>query len=206
MNKTTLPLALSLLLAAAPAFTSAEGAPQPDARAQMMAQMSPEMRAKMFAQMSPEMREKMLAQMPPEMRAQMQAGLPVPPHAASPATPQDDTLFQALGGKDGIRHVVENLLDLSVHDARIAHTFKDVDMEHLSMRLQEQLCHVSGGPCTYQGKDMKVIHEDMKVTNAQFNALVEDLQTAMDRQGIASRWQNKLLARLAPMQRDVVTR
>lgn len=38
----------------------------------------------------------------------------------------------------------------------------------------------------------------------QFNALVEDLQVAMDKSGIPSRTQNKLLALLAPMQRIVV--
>ena len=53
---------------------------------------------------------------------------------------------------------------------------------------------------------MATIHDGLDITTAQFYALVEDLQIAMARQDIASRIQNKLLAGLAPMQRDVVTR
>ena len=41
---------------------------------------------------------------------------------------------------------------------------------------------------------------------AQFNALAEDLQVAMERTGVPPRFQNKLMARLAPMQRDIVTK
>ena len=46
----------------------------------------------------------------------------------------------------------------------------------------------------------------MTVGEADFNALVEDLQIAMDRKGIPFRSQNKLLAVLAPMHREVITR
>ena len=53
---------------------------------------------------------------------------------------------------------------------------------------------------------MKTIHEDLKVSRAQFNALVEDLQAAMRRNDVPSRTQNRLLARLAPMHREVVTK
>ena len=43
------------------------------------------------------------------------------------------------------------------------------------------------------------------ITKGNFNALVEVLQQAMDAQGIAFGAQNRLLARLAPMHRDVIT-
>lgn len=41
---------------------------------------------------------------------------------------------------------------------------------------------------------------------ADFNALVEDLQIAMNQRGIPFRSQNKLLAVLAPMHREVITK
>jgi hemoglobin len=48
-------------------------------------------------------------------------------------------------------------------------------------------------------------HAGLGITRADFNALVEDLQTAMNARGIPFRAQNKLLAVLAPMHREVVT-
>jgi hemoglobin len=117
-----------------------------------------------------------------------------------------DRLYQSLKGKQGITAIVANLTPRLLADERIRHTFVEVDMRHLAEKLVEQFCAVSGGPCVYTGKDMKTIHQDMKISNAQFNALVEDLQDAMDAEGVSTAVQNQLLARLAPMQRQVVER
>ena len=118
----------------------------------------------------------------------------------------DDSLYNELGGSAGIRRVVADLVPSLQADARINATFDGVDMERLAAKLEEQFCEVSGGPCKYSGKDMKTIHEDLKVSRAQFNALVEDLQAAMRWNDVPSRTQNRLLARLAPMHREVVTK
>lgn len=120
--------------------------------------------------------------------------------------PADDSVYQALGGREGLKAIVADLLNLVVADDRIKKQFVDADMEHLAMRLNEQLCVLSGGPCNYGGKDMKTIHADQHITNAQFNALAEDLQSAMDKHHVPVRAQNKLLAKLAPMQRSIVTK
>jgi hemoglobin len=53
---------------------------------------------------------------------------------------------------------------------------------------------------------MATAHKDMGLQNHDFNALVEDLQAAMDQEGVAFRDQNRLLAKLAPMQRVTVER
>src|SRR5579872_4126775 len=71
---------------------------------------------------------------------------------------QADALFQDLGGKDGIKKIVDDLLRIVLKDGRIKKKFDDVDMEHLAKRLAEQFCELSGGPCQYAGKDMKTIH------------------------------------------------
>ena len=42
------------------------------------------------------------------------------------------------------------------------------------------------------------------MTKSNFNALVEVLQQSMDAQGIPFSAQNKLLAQLAPMHRDII--
>lgn len=118
----------------------------------------------------------------------------------------DDVLYQDLGGAAGIRRIVADLLPALQADTRINASFDGVDLENLAEKLEEQFCEISGGPCRYSGKDMQTIHEDLALNQAHFNALVEDLQSAMERNRVPSRVQNRLLARLAPMQRDVVTK
>lgn len=127
---------------------------------------------------------------------------------ALPALAQkaDDSLYRDLGGLEVLTKVVDDTLALALADARIKDTFKDTDMKRLAKLITEQFCELSGGPCKYSGDPMKEVHQGLGLSNTQFNALVEDLQAAMDKSGISSRAQNKLLALLAPMQRTVVTK
>ena len=80
----------------------------------------------------------------------------------------------------------------------------NVDQKHVKEQLVAQFCELSGGPCKLKGPDMKRVHEGFDIDRAGFNALVEVLQQAMDAQGIAFSAQNRLLAQLAPMHRDIV--
>jgi hemoglobin len=123
----------------------------------------------------------------------------------APAHAADDSTYQGLGGRQGIKNIVTTLVQLVEADPRIKASFAESDMKHVAMRLEQQFCMLSGGPCKYEGEPMKESHGGLKVTNLQFNALAEDLQVAMERHGVASSVQNKLVARLAPMQRDIVT-
>jgi hemoglobin len=117
-----------------------------------------------------------------------------------------DEVYQGLGQQTGIVKIVDTFVTLLQADSRVGHSFDEADIPHLKEKLSEQFCVLAGGPCRYTGKEMATIHDGLNITTAQFYALVEDLQIAMERHGIASRIQNKLLADLAPMQRDVVTR
>jgi hemoglobin len=72
--------------------------------------------------------------------------------------------------------------------------------------LGEQFCELLGGGCKYAGLDMKSAHAGRDLKNADFNFLAEDLQIVMSQHEVPFRAQNKLVAQLASMQRDVVTR
>lgn len=124
----------------------------------------------------------------------------------SPARAADDSLFQALGGREGVVRIAAVTIDLSVADDRIKSGFVDINLNRLKRLLADQFCNVSGGPCTYEGRDMKESHAKLNLTHNDFNILVEHLQTAMDQENVPFAAQNRLLAILAPMHRDVVTK
>ena len=115
-------------------------------------------------------------------------------------------LYQALGEKPGITRLMDDFVNRVVKDPRIGGHFKDVKPAALKESLTDQICQLSGGPCKYEGADMKSAHADMDINKGHFNALVEVLQSAMDAQGIPFAQQNRLLALLAPMHRDVITK
>lgn len=126
--------------------------------------------------------------------------------AAGFAHAADDTVYRAFGQKAGIQALMQDFVVRLKADAKIGHFFKETKTEHLVTQLTDQLCKVSGGPCAYEGATMAESHRDLEIGRADFNRLVEVLQDAMDAKGIPFSAQNRMLALLAPMHRDIVTR
>jgi hemoglobin len=118
----------------------------------------------------------------------------------------DPAVFAAFNGVAGVGRVVDGMVDRVVKDPRTADIFRETDLVRTRRTLKEQFCFLLGGPCAYTGRDMKSSHADHGITTAEFNALVENLQASMDAEGVPFAMQNRLLARLAPMKRDVVVR
>ena len=117
----------------------------------------------------------------------------------------DDSLYQAFGQKQGLVALMDDFVPRLIADARMKPFFEKANQANLKTQLVEQLCQVAGGPCAYKGGDMKTVHSSMDITKGNFNALVEVLQLSMDAQKIPFGVQNRMLAVLAPMNRDIIT-
>lgn len=120
--------------------------------------------------------------------------------------PADDQLYRDLGGQPGVEKIVDGLLDNIAGDDRIFDQFKEADIDRLRSKLIEQICAISGGPCVYSGDSMEKSHDGKHITEAHFNALVEDLILAMEKQRVPVAAQNRLLAKLAPMRPQIINR
>ncbi|MFZ3014668.1 MAG: group 1 truncated hemoglobin [Nitrospira sp.] len=116
----------------------------------------------------------------------------------------DASLYDRLGGQGAIQAVVTKFISNVGGDKRINSYFATTDLKKLNKLLVEQVCAASGGPCTYSGRDMKTTHKGMKVTTAAFNALVEDLVSALDTFNVPAKEKGELLSVLGPMNKDIV--
>ena len=128
----------------------------------------------------------------------------VMPLAPAAAQAPNESALVAFGGFEGLARITNDFVGRIQKHPRIGSFFKDADTERLQAMLADQFCDVLGGGCKYSGKSMRKIHEGMKVTTADFNALAEELQNALDAAAVPSSQQNRLIAALAPMRRDVV--
>ncbi len=117
-----------------------------------------------------------------------------------------DTLYDQLGGQPGITLIVGKAVALYMTDDRIKADFDNINPDRLRSRLADNLCQLTGGPCQYRGRSMAAAHNGLEVTQAKFNAVAEDFRTAMAQAGVPYWTQNRIIALLAPMQRDIVTR
>src|SRR5690242_6659045 len=127
-----------------------------------------------------------------------------PPKPAPSASPHGDALYRALGGQEGIGKVVDTALVEIHNDKRIAFFFEKTDLADLRRLLVEQICAATGGPCTYSGRSMEEAHSGLNLTNADFDAFVEDLVHAMNSTKVPPDWQKQLLDLLGPMRPQVV--
>ncbi|QIK79433.1 group 1 truncated hemoglobin [Sphingomonas piscis] len=118
----------------------------------------------------------------------------------------DPRLLAAWHGRAGINRVIDTLIDLSVADPRISDIFRNQDQVRLRRLLKEQFCYILGAGCDYSGRNMRNAHKDLGIQTADMNALVENLQAAMAAEKVPIWAQNRLLAKLAPMRKDVVER
>ena len=127
-------------------------------------------------------------------------------HGLGDAQTSSTQLYQALGEKAGLARLMDRFVEALAVDTRTQVFFSNADKPRLKEQLTEQLCMLSGGPCVYRGAQMRGVHRGLEIARSDFNALIEVLQDTMDAQGIAFPVQNGLLARLAPMHREIVTR
>lgn len=119
------------------------------------------------------------------------------------AAADEATLYDKLGGHEGVTEIISDMLDYSLKNPRISHIFDNSNIPRLEGLLVEHICSLTEGGCVYTGQDMDKSHAGLGIENKHFNALVEDLQKAMDDNDIPFRTQNKLLAILAPMHGDI---
>ena len=128
-----------------------------------------------------------------------------PVHASQEGAGMSQTgLYEAFGKKEGLVRLTEDFVNRLTSDPRTADFFKESNIRRVKEKIAEQLCVVTGGPCTYTGDSMAEVHKGMGVKMKDFNAVVEDLQDVMHNHHIAFADQNRLLALLAPMYRDMV--
>lgn len=118
----------------------------------------------------------------------------------------DASLYRAFGEKPGLAALTVDFVGrLKVHPL-IGHHFARGDAASLAEQLTDQFCQLAGGPCVYEGASMFKAHRDLGIRRADFNALVEVLQETMDARGIPFTMQNRMLARLAPLHRDIIAK
>jgi hemoglobin len=120
--------------------------------------------------------------------------------AAAPAR----SLYDRLGGKPAITAVIDTFVAKVAADKRINRKFAHSNIPRVKAMLVDQVCNQTGGPCTYTGRTMKEAHHNMKVTEGEFNALVEDLTATLNQFKVPAKEQNELLSALGSMKGDIV--
>lgn len=126
--------------------------------------------------------------------------------AGAPAARADTALYDAFGGEAGLVRISDDFIANLTSDPRTQPYFAKSSLKRLREKFPEHFCEQLGGPCKYTGSSMLSVHKNLHIDRIAFNAVVENLQKAMDKNDVPFTAQNALLARLAPMHREIETR
>ena len=104
-----------------------------------------------------------------------------PAFAGEQAAAEGPTLYERMGGWDGVDQIVGDTIALHVENEDIAHYFKDVDLDQLQAHVTAFFAMGTGGPAKYEGRDMTSTHASMNMSDADFDSAVADVLTAVSR-------------------------
>ncbi len=98
------------------------------------------------------------------------------------------TIYEQLGGEDGMHAAVEIFYERVVSDMRIARYFEGVDMEHQIAKQRAFLSLVLGGPNRYTGRELRAAHAPLVargLADEHFDAVAGHLVATLQQMGVA---------------------
>lgn len=104
------------------------------------------------------------------------------------------SLYDRLGGEDGIKQVATTLFDNHAANPVIKARYADSDRDDVIRLVTEFLCAGTGGTQAYTGKDMLTSHRGMNISEAEYIAVLDDLLNALETNGVGQREQEELLS------------
>ena len=132
--------------------------------------------------------------------------------AENPA-PEKTTLYERLGGEPRIRLIVDDFVKRALEDPRVNWSRAGVtkgglfrrdrsvewqptpqNVQKLKNRFVQFISLASGGPAQYDGKAIKPLHANMKISKAEFDATIGDLKATLDSLNVPNDVQKDLLS------------
>ena len=117
------------------------------------------------------------------------------------------TLYDRLGGHSAITAVVNNLLPRLQGDKSLgrfwAHRGSD-GVAREKQLLVDYLCHCAGGPTYYTGREMKLSHVGMRISDADWQAFIGHLNATLDTFQVPKQERDEVLAFIDSLKRDIV--
>jgi hemoglobin len=93
------------------------------------------------------------------------------------------TLYARLGGYDAIAAVANELVSRLRADTLLGRFWANRGDDGIQREIQlliDFLCHSAGGPLLYTGRDMKISHKGMQISETDWSALMLHLNATLD--------------------------
>jgi hemoglobin len=125
------------------------------------------------------------------------------------ARPMQASLYERLGGAEGIRAIVDGVVGAHMKNPVIKARFlpyasKSERLAELKQHLCAFLAMGSGGPHRYAGRSMPDAHRGMNISAAEYMAAVDDIMAVLRARSIDAPTQNEVLGIAYSLKDDIV--
>ena len=119
----------------------------------------------------------------------------------------DKTLHERLGGYDAIAAVANNLLPRLQADSQLGRFWEhrgDDGITREKQLLIDFLCSNAGGPMYYTGREMKLSHEGMRISESDWSAFMGHVNATLDSFQVPQREHDDVVAFIQSTKADIV--
>ncbi|MFT3878206.1 MAG: group 1 truncated hemoglobin [Gemmatales bacterium] len=129
------------------------------------------------------------------------------------ATPGRPTLWYRLGGESSISQMIDEVINRSMKNPRINFTRGgtgnqwEANPENLTKakkRFVLWFSSVSGGPYKFEGKDLRAIHQNMKITAAEFDSFMLEVKAVLDKYFVPNAESNEVVALFEGKKNEII--
>ena len=113
------------------------------------------------------------------------------------------SLYERLGGTEGITQIASDLVDIHLANPRIAPRYAKSDVAKVKNGAATFFIAGTGGPDVYEGEDMLTTHKGMNIDGDEFLAVLDDALEALDKNNVAQREKEEVLFILYSMKSEI---
>lgn len=136
--------------------------------------------------------------------------LAVVPYSTGSAEEKPLSLYDRLGGLAPISVVVNDFIYTLVPDAElnanpaIDAARKRVPAPYLTYHVTAMVCQATGGPCQYHGREMKVSHAHLNITEQEWGRMVLLFKEVLAKHNVPAKETQELLDIIGSTKADIV--
>ncbi len=123
------------------------------------------------------------------------------------ATSSEKTLYERMGGYDAIAAATDELLRRLTSDPDIGVYWRGHSTDSMKRDRQlivDFLCEAIGGPIIYRGRDMKLSHEGLRITERDWDIFVAHIVATLDHFSVPEPEKQEFLDCAASLKGDIV--
>ena len=117
------------------------------------------------------------------------------------------SLYERLGGYDGITAFANELLPRLQADSQLGRFWQNRGDDGIAREKQlliDYLCSSAGGPVYYTGRDMKLIHKGMKISESDWSIFLQHAGATLEALQVPKQECDEIVAFVLSLKADTV--